>query len=316
MPVLLLTRKKPRETRLWQFDPAVFRPGRKAGHFERHLLAPARSVAKHTLYVLAFAYPILLVTLGLLFGGLVFWSSLAGSMLVVWIVLKKTGYARNFEDWDIGYRKFLGLTIAFGMTVLFVYSLGYTPLKIMTIPIMGGALALVLILAVWRAELKSFLYGRLNKLTGLGIITMLSPAVLFSLDPTTIVVNTAQVPLLRVLDLERTLLSVGIVILFAGAFQSMRPPKKTLVGFLVSASILFYTTEVYPATARLFYTTDPVTAWIGTLSISLVDVPTAVQIVGIAVGLVVTCWGFLEARIPRTRHSALEITTEQTEIRH
>lgn len=142
--------KKRRETRLWQFDPSVFQPGPRAGFIERNILDRARSLAKYTLLAVAFAYPIILVSLGVVFGGLVFWSSLAGSMGLIWIVLKKSGYARNFESWDIGYRKFLGLIGAFGVMLAFVYSVGYTPLRLLTIPIMGGVLLLVFVLGVWK----------------------------------------------------------------------------------------------------------------------------------------------------------------------
>lgn len=141
--------KKPRKSQLWEFDPSLFQTGPRAPLIERYLLAPARSLAGRTLYALAFAYPVLLVSLGVIFGGLVFWASLGVSFLVVWIVLKKTGYARNFANWDIGYMKFLGLFASFGITLAFVYSLAYTPIKLMTIPIMMGILVVVLVVGVW-----------------------------------------------------------------------------------------------------------------------------------------------------------------------
>ena len=78
-----MTKKKQRETRLWQFDPSVFQPGPKASMLERFILRNARSIGKHGLYALAFAYPIILVTLGVVFGGLVFWTSLVGSASAV-----------------------------------------------------------------------------------------------------------------------------------------------------------------------------------------------------------------------------------------
>jgi len=67
--------KKQRKTRLWQFDPSVFQPGPKAGFLEHHILRRARALGKYTLYSLAFAYPVALVSLGIIFGGLVFWAS-------------------------------------------------------------------------------------------------------------------------------------------------------------------------------------------------------------------------------------------------
>jgi hypothetical protein len=145
-----LTKKKPREAHPWQFDPSVFEPLRKAGFLERYVLGRATSLGKHTLYLLAFAYPLILVTAGVMFGGLVFWTSLAGSMGLIWLVIKKAGYSGNFESWDIGYKKFLGLTAAFSLYVAFVYGLVY--IKLWTIPIFAAALILALILGVWRAS--------------------------------------------------------------------------------------------------------------------------------------------------------------------
>jgi len=149
LSILALT-KKSRKTRLWQFDPSVFQPGPKAGFLERYIISNSRSLAKHTLYALAFAYQIVLVSLGVMFGGLVFWPSFAASMGLIWLVIKKTGYSHNFAGWDIGYKKFAGLGMAFGLYLGFVYGLAYTPLRLMTIPLMGGILVLALVIGVWK----------------------------------------------------------------------------------------------------------------------------------------------------------------------
>jgi hypothetical protein len=71
-------------------------------------------------------------------------------MIVVGLIIKKAGYSSNFDNWDIGYRKFLGLTAAFGMFAALVYGLEY--IKLWTIPIFAAAMILVLILGVWRAS--------------------------------------------------------------------------------------------------------------------------------------------------------------------
>jgi hypothetical protein len=142
-----LTKKKPLEAHLWQFDPSVFEPLRKAGLFERHVLGRATSLGKHALYSLAFAYPLILVIAGVMFGGIVFWPSLVGSMGIIYLVIKRTGYAGNFESWDVGYKKFLGLTAAFGIYVAFIYGIEY--IKLWVIPIFGAALVITLILGVW-----------------------------------------------------------------------------------------------------------------------------------------------------------------------
>jgi hypothetical protein len=150
MFILSLT-KKPRKSRLWQFDPAVFQPGPKPGFFQRRILNPAKSLGKHALYALAFAYPALLVSLGIIFGGLVFWTSLAASMGIIWLVITKTGYSGNFAGWDISYRKFLGLILGLCMLSSLFYGLLYLKLW-ETVPIMAGSLVFALILGIWKTS--------------------------------------------------------------------------------------------------------------------------------------------------------------------
>jgi hypothetical protein len=141
-----LTKKKPLEAHLWQFDPTLFEPLPKAGLLQRHVLGRATSLGKHSLYSLAFAYPLVLVIMGVMFGGIVFWTSLAGSTIIIYLVIKRTGYAGNFESWDVGYKKFLGLTAAFGIYVAFVYGIEY--IKLWTIPIFGVVLLISLIVGI------------------------------------------------------------------------------------------------------------------------------------------------------------------------
>jgi hypothetical protein len=145
----LLT-KKARETRLWYIDPSLFQPAPKAGFLELHIISRARSLAKHSLYLLAFAYPLVLVISGVMFGGLIFWAGFAGSMIIIWLILKKAGYSHNFESWDVGYKTFLGLIGAFGVYAGLIYGLEYV--KIWTIPIFAGILILILIIGVRRAS--------------------------------------------------------------------------------------------------------------------------------------------------------------------
>jgi hypothetical protein len=143
--------KKTRKTRLWYFDPSIFQPGPKGSFFERHGLGPSRSIAKYTLYGLALSYPLILVTMGVMFGGLVFWSALVGSVGLIWLVITKTGYAANFAGWDVGYRKFVGLAGAFGIALGLVYGLIY--IGLWTIPIFGIVLVIAL-LGVYRLSNK------------------------------------------------------------------------------------------------------------------------------------------------------------------
>jgi len=75
-------------------------------------------------------------------SGLASLAQLASSGLV----LKQAGYAGNFAGSEIGWKKFLGLCGAFGMVLAFWYGLLYTPIRIWTVPLLGGVLALALIL--------------------------------------------------------------------------------------------------------------------------------------------------------------------------
>jgi len=143
---------KQRKSRLWQFDPSVFQPGPQAGFLEHQILRRVRALGKYTLYSLAFAYPVTLVSLGIIFGGLVFWSTFAGSVGVMWLVIKKAGYARNFADWGVGNRRFLGLFGAFGIVLAFFY--GLIQMREWFLPIFGGVLVIALIVGMSRFSEK------------------------------------------------------------------------------------------------------------------------------------------------------------------
>jgi hypothetical protein len=141
---------KPRKNRrLWEIDPTIFQPGRKATILER-IVQPFRSLARYLLYVLALAYPTGLVILGIAFGGLVFWGAFAGSIAAMGIIITKSGYARNFQNWDISLRKMGALPVAFLMTLGFYLGLIY--LKIWLVPVMALIMGLGLYLVVKKAK--------------------------------------------------------------------------------------------------------------------------------------------------------------------
>jgi len=129
--------KRARRVRLWSFDPTAFQPGQLAGLAGR-LRARLRSLAKLGLYTLLFAYPILLVSLGLLYGGLVFWGTLLGSVAVMWLVIRASGYARNFGGPGPGNRRFLAAIAALGLVLVFFYS--FINLRLFFLPVFLGAL--------------------------------------------------------------------------------------------------------------------------------------------------------------------------------
>ena len=142
---------KPRKKgRLWEFDPATFQPGPKAGLLER-VLRPVRSLGKYLLFALAFAYPLYLVILGVAFGGLVFWGAFAGSIAVIGIVITKAGYSNNFRNWDIGMKKMGGLVIAFLVTLGFYFGLFY--LRLLVVPVFVAVLILGLFLSIRKGKI-------------------------------------------------------------------------------------------------------------------------------------------------------------------
>jgi hypothetical protein len=140
--------KRSRKSRLWYFDPSDFQPLRKASFLEHYFLRHTRSIGRYTLYALAFAYPVTIVTMGIIFGGLVFWSIFAGSVGLMWLIIVKTGYSKNFANWDVSTRKFLGLFMAFGAALAFYYGLIY--LKFWAFPVTAGALVVAFVLGLWK----------------------------------------------------------------------------------------------------------------------------------------------------------------------
>lgn len=290
-----MTNKKPRETRLWQVDPSVFEPLRKAGFFERHIVVNVRSLGKHALYTLAFAYPLVLVITGVMFGGLVFWASFAGSMGLFWLVLKRAGYAGNFASWDIGYKKFVGLVAAFFIYAAVVY--GLIIIKLWVVPVFAAALVTTLVLSVVkssivRPRMPQLLEGRLNLFSGIGLAILLS-SVTFSVltrNPSTVLVHDTSVTL-RVLDVEYLAIWSGALIGLAGVFLSFRPPRKTILGSALWISLLFYGVEILPLTG----------VNLGALSVPLFDTVLGAEIGVFLSGLVLTVWGLQERRISRAR---------------
>jgi hypothetical protein len=136
--------KKRRKTRLWQFDPSVFQPGSKASFLERYVLGRAKSIAKYTLYSLAFLYPIVLVSLGIMFGGLVFWGAFAGSVGLMWLVITRTGYAKNFAGWGVVRKTWL-IEVVGAFSILLAFFYGLIHMDVWFLPIFGGVVIVALV---------------------------------------------------------------------------------------------------------------------------------------------------------------------------
>jgi hypothetical protein len=139
-----------KKRRLWELDPSIFEPGRRASFFERRIAPPLRQLGKFSLYSLALTYPIYLVLVGLAFGGLAFWGFLAGSIAVMGIILWRLGYASNFRHWDISLKRSVGLLLGFPLAIGFYGGLIY--LKIWLVPIAFGFVGFGLLLILRRSR--------------------------------------------------------------------------------------------------------------------------------------------------------------------
>jgi hypothetical protein len=139
-----------KKRRLWELDPSIFEPGRRASFFERRIAPPLRQLGKFSLYSLALTYPIYLVLVGLAFGGLAFWGFLAGSIAVMGIILWRLGYASNFRHWEISLKRSVGLLLGFPLAIGFYGGLIY--LKIWLVPIAFGFAGFGLLLILRRSR--------------------------------------------------------------------------------------------------------------------------------------------------------------------
>jgi len=139
-----------KKKKLWDIDPSMFEPGRKASFLERRIIPSLRQIGKFGLYALAITYPIYFVYVGLAFGGLAFWSFFAGSLVVMATVITRLGYASNFRNWDISLKRTLGLFLGFVVAAGFYGGLIY--LKFWFVPIAVGLIGLGIFLAVRRSR--------------------------------------------------------------------------------------------------------------------------------------------------------------------
>jgi len=139
-----------KKKKLWTVYEDIFRPAKVRTSLQR-FADMLRSVGKIVLLALLFIYPILMVYAGIVYGAVAFWSSLFGSVLVIGIVLSRTGYARNFE----GRRGSLGrglasLFLAF-VAIVGLY-LGLFHFGFFIVPIFLGVVATAAIVAVVMAR--------------------------------------------------------------------------------------------------------------------------------------------------------------------
>jgi hypothetical protein len=88
-----------------------------------------------------------LVYVGLVYGGLAFWSFFAGSIMIMGATITKLGYASNFRHLGHSLKRTLGVVLAFAVAAGFYGALIYA--RTLFIPIAFGLIRLGLFL-VWR----------------------------------------------------------------------------------------------------------------------------------------------------------------------
>ncbi len=124
------------KSKLWKVDPALFQPPPRPRRIVL-LMDRLRPLGSLLLVCLAAFYPVLVVYLGIEYGGVVFWGSLAASLVIIYMIISGLGYAGNFEGRGQPIlRGLFAITLGFGLAVGLYLSI--LNLKIMTIPIVIG----------------------------------------------------------------------------------------------------------------------------------------------------------------------------------
>ncbi len=98
-----------KKKRLWGVDSELYQKGQEAGLFESRIVPMLRQVGRFSLISLALAYPLALVVIGIVYGGLVFWSFFAGSVVAIYFIISKLGFAPRFRSQGQGFRAILGI---------------------------------------------------------------------------------------------------------------------------------------------------------------------------------------------------------------
>jgi len=131
----------PRKKRYWQVDVSRLQSLRRMSRVERMIVQPVRSMGKMFLVGLAFAYPVLLVLTGIVFGGFAFWATLGGSFLFIYLLLSRLGLARNFQSWDISLKRSIP-ALSLGFLLALGFYLGIIYLKVWFLAVVFAALSM------------------------------------------------------------------------------------------------------------------------------------------------------------------------------
>lgn len=137
-----------KKKRLWEVDPYMFDKRPRAGFLERRVLPALRTVGRFVLIGLALTYPIYLVYVGLVYGGLAFWSFLGGSLVAIGLILWKLGFASHYSTWGAGFTGLWG--VVGGGVIAIGFYLGLIYLKTLLLPIAFGVLGVGLLFVLRR----------------------------------------------------------------------------------------------------------------------------------------------------------------------
>ncbi len=133
-----------KKRRLWEVDPTIFQKDRRRGPFDR-LVNFAGWTGRMVSLGLLLTYPLWLVLLGVVYGGIVFWGSFLGSILLIGVLIWKLGYAGNFDAWNPSlFRQVLGLFLGFLIAAGFY--VGLSRLNIWMLPVLFGILSVGIVL--------------------------------------------------------------------------------------------------------------------------------------------------------------------------
>jgi len=132
--------------KLWAVDASIFTVKGRAKLLAR-MMSILESIARPLILSLLLGYPLVLVLSGLLFGWIVFWGSLLGSVAVIGLLLKGLGYAKNFENWNPSLSRQL-VTLTIGFLAVAGFYVGLFNYRALMLPLLFAVFVSVLILGI------------------------------------------------------------------------------------------------------------------------------------------------------------------------
>ena len=139
-----------KKKRLWEVDSTLYQKRRGASFLEGRVFPALRQVGKFSLISLALVYPLGLVIVGIVYGGLGFWSFFAVSLAIIYLVIAKLGFAPRFRSQGQGFKGILGILGGFLLAAGFYE--GLFILRTWTIPAAIGLSALGIVFMLRRTR--------------------------------------------------------------------------------------------------------------------------------------------------------------------